>query len=119
MKFRLPMFTRREFIKTTSSVGAVASVSGAAFAPSMVQTTNTAVGKKGSFKGEILCQTIPWFELKKGETASAGGETRRPVDRVIGTTSFHPHARFLPNGTALAYNNKSESGGGDIYLVEI
>ena len=77
------------------------------------------IAKKGSFKGEILCQTIPWFELKKGETASAGGESRRPVDRVIGTTSFHPHARFLPNGTALAYNNKSESGGGDIYLVEI
>ena len=77
------------------------------------------MSKKGSITGEILCQTLPWFELKPGEKALAGGETSRPVDRVIGTTPFHPHARFLPNGTALAYNNKSENGGGNIFLVEI
>ena len=76
------------------------------------------MAKKGSFKGEILCQTIRWFELKKGETPFADGQSRRPVDRVIGTTLFHPYARFLPNGTAVAYNNRSESGG-DVYLVEI
>jgi len=40
------------------------------------------MSKKGSITGEILCQTLPWFELKPGEKALAGGETSRPVDRV-------------------------------------
>lgn len=47
MRFRLPIFTRREFIEKTTSVGAVASLSGALFTPKMLQTTRTPVGKKG------------------------------------------------------------------------
>src|SRR5262245_48276839 len=46
MKFRLPRVTRREFIKTSTSAGAVVSM-GSLLTPTMIQTTKTPTGKKG------------------------------------------------------------------------
>ena len=65
MKFRLPIFSRREFIKTTTSAGTVASLGGALFAPNMVQTNKAPVGKKG--------QSYP--DERRKYTDSKGGKT--------------------------------------------
>src|SRR5213593_3575918 len=65
MKFRLPVFSRREFIKTTTSAGTVASLGGALFAPNMVQTNKAPVGKKG--------QSYP--DERRKYTDSKGGKT--------------------------------------------
>jgi oligogalacturonide lyase len=74
--------------------------------------------KKGNgIKPEVLCQTVGWFQ----ERPARPGELSGPNDkrRVIGPTPYHPHSRFTPDGTKVAYSNKSPKGGGNIYMVEI
>lgn len=67
------------------------------------------ISKKGSPQPEILCQTWPWFER----------DERVKDKKVIGTTPYHPHARFIPNGTAVAYSGRGANGAGNIFMVEL
>ena len=83
------------------------------------QTNHLWMAKKGSHTPEILVQTVPWFELQEGQKGVAGGEEARAVNRVIAASGVHPHSRFLPDGTKVAYSNKAPDGGGDIWIVEV
>ncbi|PYS46601.1 MAG: hypothetical protein DMG13_29605 [Acidobacteria bacterium] len=108
MKFRLPIFSRREFIKTTTSAGTVASLGGALFAPSMVQTSKTPVGKKGqSYPDERRKYT----DSKSGKTVWQLTNNRRDERRRIRITTSQKSrptsaGRFtLPTGTARRRDN--------------
>jgi len=63
------------------------------------QTNALFMARKGSVQAEILCQTADWFETREG---------------VRQATPYHPHTRFLPSGTAVAFN-----GPRNIFLVEL
>ncbi|MBI4471220.1 MAG: hypothetical protein HY646_01035 [Acidobacteria bacterium] len=64
--------------------------------------------RKGSAQYEVLCQIEPWMELVVGE----GGR------REWRTTPYHPHHRFMPSGTKLAFNGKANNAG-NIWYVEL
>jgi len=65
------------------------------------------VSRKGSPQAQVLCQIEPWMELKQVDGK-----------RVWSPTPYHPHARFTPSGTKVAFNAKSNNAG-NIYLVEL
>ena len=63
-------------------------------------TTSLWLAKKGSNEAQFLHKmSADWFA---------------PQDGVLQTTPFHPHPRFLPNGTGVVFNS-----GGEIYLIEM
>lgn len=66
----------------------------------LTDTTSLWLAKKGSNEPEFLHKmSADWFA---------------PRDGVLETTPFHPHPRFLPNGTGLVFNS-----GGEMYLIEM
>jgi Tol biopolymer transport system component len=63
-------------------------------------TTSLWLAKKGSNEPQLLHKmSADWFTPQNG---------------VLQPTPFHPHPRFLPNGTGVVFNS-----GGEIYLLEM
>ena len=58
------------------------------------------ISKKGSPEAKVLCQMADWFK-------------KSPNGRYD-PTPYHPHSRFLPDGTGVAFSN-----GGEISLVMV
>ena len=69
------------------------------------ETDHLWISRTNSPKPEILCQIAPWFEQTE--------------PGVVGTTPFHPHARFTPQGTAVAFSGKGLNGSGNMWMVEL
>ena len=66
----------------------------------LTDTSSLWFSRKGSPTPQFLCKmAADWFA---------------PRDGVFQTTRFHPHPRFLENGTGVLFNS-----GGEIYLVEL
>jgi hypothetical protein len=63
-------------------------------------TTSLWLAKKGSNEPQLLhTMSADWFAPQNG---------------VLQPTPFHPHARFLPSGTAVVFNS-----GGEIYMLDM
>ena len=66
----------------------------------LTDTSSLWISRKGSPTPEFLCKmAADWFALRDG---------------VYQTTGFHPHPRFLEDGTGVLFNSD-----GEVYLVEI
>jgi hypothetical protein len=66
----------------------------------LTDTTSLWFAKKGSNEPQFLHKmAADWFAPQNG---------------ILQPTPFHPHPRFLPNGTGVVFNS-----GGEIYIVEI
>jgi hypothetical protein len=66
----------------------------------LTDTTSLWFAKKGSNEPQFLHKmAADWFAPQNG---------------ILQPTPFHPHPRFLPNGTGVVFNS-----GGEIYMVEV
>src|SRR5262245_2419277 len=103
MKLRLPIFTRREFMTRTASVGAMASAGAAFLSPKMMQTSKTPVGKKGQAYPD---ERRKYTDTKSGKTVWQ--LTKSAVGRASGF-SYYNVPKSTPDGRWALYTSDRAS----------